>query len=711
MASPGGPADSVVRVGLPPAGADSVQRTKPSLGRELLLGLVVFGLYLLVTHGLRASGPAAAAHGRQLLHAERWLHLDVERTLDRQLAPHHILGALAAWEYALTYIVTTFGVLFWVYARRPAAYRYARNLLIASTLLALAVFVLWPVAPPRLLGAGFTDVVAAHHPFLSWGGGTVSAGADVLAAMPSLHVGWAMWVTVVTLHPAVRRTRAGPAAIGLAVLHLALTTYVVLATGNHYVLDVIGGVLVVAVPMAVMASLRPLTAAARSRAVGRAGRPDRQRVAAPDSFFWYVETDTVPQHVGGLAMLDTSRVPVSVSDVRALVAERLDRLPRLQARLVPGGRLRGPRWVREPDIDLKVHVVEHRLPAPGGRDALMRYVASLAEQRISLDRPPWRLHVAQGVAPGETAVVAVMHHAIADGLGVVDILRQLFDPCLPPAPAPAMRRVRWLKRAAAAAAGIAQLACDGSAQRNDLVGPSTPHRGYVTVSWPLHEVQAVARTAGVRVTDVMLSVTADVLARILAERGSRSDGVTLRVAVPVTLRPPAPPGTGRTAVPGNLTAALRIDVPVDPQVPQQRLAAVHRSAERMRRSARAMGSLAVMHGLGLLPGAAHRWCCRAIYNAKFFGAIATNMPGPSVRLSFAGAPMKDVYPIVPLADRVPLSVGALGWNGTYCLSVVYDSGLLPELAAGAPRFDAAFQRLRDDVLPPAGETAAMDVAS
>ena len=233
-----------------------------SARRELAAGLLVLGLYLLVTHGLHTSVPAADAHGLTLLDAERWLHVDGERALNAELAPHAVLGALAAWEYAVTYLVTTFGVLVWLWLRHPDAYPWARNTLLVATLLALAVFAAWPVTPPRLLpGAGFVDVVARHRPLLSWGGRTVSAGADTRAGMPSLHVAWAVWVTLVTTRRDVRggARRWAVGGTALAGLHLVATTYVVLATGNHFVLDVLGG----GVAVALAATLHHLCEAGR----------------------------------------------------------------------------------------------------------------------------------------------------------------------------------------------------------------------------------------------------------------------------------------------------------------------------------------------------------------------------------------------------------------------------------------------------------------
>ncbi|HTZ43359.1 MAG TPA: phosphatase PAP2 family protein [Jatrophihabitans sp.] len=646
--------------------------------RQLAFGLLIWGGYLLITHAVAVDLGAAVHRGQLLLAAERQLRLAVEPAADSWLAHHRSLGRLAAWEYATTYIATTFAVLGWLWWRRPASYRWARNTLAGSTLLALACFYLAPTAPPRLLpGAGFTDIVARVHPVLSWGGGTVASTADQYAAMPSLHVGWAVWVTVVSL-------RAGATRLGysLAALHLAVTTAVVVATGNHYVLDCLAGAVIVAIA----AGMERIRTVASSR-----WRPAGSRVAAADEFFLQVETPTVQQPVGGVALLDLTRAdgPVDLARLRRVVRGRIGRMPRFQQRLAGPSRWWHARWVPAAAV-IDEHVLEYRLPG-GGRPALAEFVSRLTEQQLDRDRPPWRLWFVPEVAPGQAAVVAVMHHAVADGLGVVDILRQLFDPELPApelaGPAVPSRPARL----ALAATGIGQLARDGFADRLPYTGRLTGERTFRCARTPLAPVLDLARRTGTRVTDVLLAATGEALARLECQGLA---GTALRAAVPVTTRLPAPAGTGRAAQPGNLTAALRLDVPLAAMDPLDRLRAVHAAAAPRRRSPRPLGAAAVIRLLGLLPPVLHRPAARSVYRGRHFGAIVSNMPGPSVPLSLAGAPIQDVYPILPLAERVPLGVGALGWAGQFCVSVTADAVRLPAAGSLAERIVEAIEAMQ-----------------
>lgn len=190
-------------------------------------------------------GPALA-HARGVLELERSLGLDPELSLDRWLAGHHTLGLLLSLYYDNAHFVVTLGVLGWLWWKRADIYRPLRNSLVVVNLLGFAVFWLYPVAPPRML-KGYTDVVASTHAFGGWHTGVLASQADQLAAMPSLHIAWAVWCTL-----ALWRISERAWVRALAVLYPCVTSLAVLATGNHFLLDIVGGLLAIATAVAIV---------------------------------------------------------------------------------------------------------------------------------------------------------------------------------------------------------------------------------------------------------------------------------------------------------------------------------------------------------------------------------------------------------------------------------------------------------------------------
>jgi PAP2 superfamily len=182
----------------------------------------------------------AIGNARGVLNLEQSLHLDPELALDRWLAGHPTLGLLLSDYYDNAHFIVTLGLLGWLWWGRADLYRPLRNSLVVVNLLGFAVFWLYPVAPPRML-KGFTDVVASTGAFGGWHTGALASQANQVAAMPSLHMAWAVWCTMALWQLSRRRwVRV------LAVAYPCVTALAVLATGNHFVLDLVGGLLAIA---------------------------------------------------------------------------------------------------------------------------------------------------------------------------------------------------------------------------------------------------------------------------------------------------------------------------------------------------------------------------------------------------------------------------------------------------------------------------------
>ncbi|MEV4702047.1 phosphatase PAP2 family protein [Actinoplanes sp. NPDC049316] len=209
--------------------------------REIVLLLALFGAYSGARMLADTDLAAARRHAGAVLSLERPLGLDVEAAVNHAVsATPWAAASMSFWYAALHYLVTPL-VLVWLYRRRPERYPVARNALITGSALGLVGYVLLPTAPPRLMAGGYVDVLASTAD-LGWWSSHASAPAGLgsltneLAAMPSLHVGWAFWVAW-SLRGLLPRI--------LGFLYAGITAAVVVGTGNHWVLDAVAGVAVV----------------------------------------------------------------------------------------------------------------------------------------------------------------------------------------------------------------------------------------------------------------------------------------------------------------------------------------------------------------------------------------------------------------------------------------------------------------------------------
>ncbi|MEW2163845.1 bifunctional glycosyltransferase 87/phosphatase PAP2 family protein [Streptomyces sp. NPDC007084] len=221
--------------------------TRPNLLLELLLIRVGYSAYqqvrLAATGGTNAGGRATAEHhGDQILAVERFLRLDIEHWVNHAVFKIGFLREFFDFYYESFHFFVPLAVLAVLYVRRPADYRWARSALGFATLLALVGFWLYPLAPPRLMpGLGIIDTVHGVQDFSKPDYGTLTALTNQYAAMPSLHFGWSLWCGLVI---AILAPKWWMKALGL--LHPLFTVSAIVATGNHWILDAVGGAAVVA---------------------------------------------------------------------------------------------------------------------------------------------------------------------------------------------------------------------------------------------------------------------------------------------------------------------------------------------------------------------------------------------------------------------------------------------------------------------------------
>jgi hypothetical protein len=233
---------------------DGVRRRRAALVEAfgLLLGFVLFARL----HAAAGTDVAAAtANALTLQSLEHALHVNAEPAANAWLVRHPALIQPAVYLYR-SYYTVLLGVLLWAFVRHPG-YRKVRRTLFALTALALLVFWALPMAPPRFALPGVVDIVAEHH----------------YSAMPSLHVGWSLWCAY-AVWSALRATH--PRLALLSWLFPLVMAADVLATGNHYVLDVVASAVLLGASVAAASAWGRLTEQRRDRRP-RAERPPARR--------------------------------------------------------------------------------------------------------------------------------------------------------------------------------------------------------------------------------------------------------------------------------------------------------------------------------------------------------------------------------------------------------------------------------------------------
>jgi hypothetical protein len=217
----------------------------------------------------------ALHNAASVLALERSLDISPELALDRWFAAHATLGIVVSYYYVAAHFFVTFGLLLYLWWRKPRAYHPLRTQLVIINLIGFAVFWLYPLAPPRMLANdGFRDIIAITGAVGDFHRGGLASTADQYAAMPSLHIAWAAWCAVVVW--TVFKSRVARA---LAVLYPFVTAFVVLATGNHFLLDILAGAAVAGTAVAIEYAAARWIPTYRRRRFGLAGGTRRVATA------------------------------------------------------------------------------------------------------------------------------------------------------------------------------------------------------------------------------------------------------------------------------------------------------------------------------------------------------------------------------------------------------------------------------------------------
>jgi membrane-associated phospholipid phosphatase len=253
--------------------------TRSRLIREICLIATFAVIYEEIGDHMVQAGGAAASHALLIVSAEQSLGLFRERAVQAAFIGNDTVTDAFNNYYGFTHFLIPAFVLAWLLFRHPAHYARARTSLAVATGLAFVCFWLFPVAPPRLLPGrfGIVDTLVAPDGSGHFDSTLINTAGDKYASMPSLHVAWAVWCAL-ALYPVVRHW----ALRALMVAYPLMTTLVVVATGNHFFLDVIAGALLSCVTWVAVTRVGAwLTVQAATRQPGGGQLPPSPEVPRP----------------------------------------------------------------------------------------------------------------------------------------------------------------------------------------------------------------------------------------------------------------------------------------------------------------------------------------------------------------------------------------------------------------------------------------------
>jgi hypothetical protein len=197
--------------------------------------VVLYGLYELTRGAVDGNWPIAQRNADAIVDFERNLGMFWEWDVQQWAQALPAVPALLGGAYVVLHLAGTIGALVWVHRYHRTQFALFRTVVVAASALALVVYMLYPTAPPRLAGLGFTDTVT-QHTGVNLNSALLGQLYNPVAAVPSLHFGYALIVGVAVTLLAERRTVRI-----LGAVYPLVMLFVIVATGNHFWLDALAG--------------------------------------------------------------------------------------------------------------------------------------------------------------------------------------------------------------------------------------------------------------------------------------------------------------------------------------------------------------------------------------------------------------------------------------------------------------------------------------
>ena len=419
--------------------------------------------------------------------------------------------------------------------------------------------------------------------------------------------------------------------------------------------------------------------------------------------------------------------PVDRAAVEQLLRDRLVDVYPVFSRRPAAGRRRWskPHWEDVPGFDPADHVRDVQLPWPGDSTTLQTHIGGSLATPLPRDRPLWDVHLVTGLDEG-SAIYVRLHHALADGMALTEVLLSLTDaspggavtrsaattsgqagvdvdrhdtkhqgaPTVDPGAsmAPWPSRLVATSRTVAQAAGVLTKLLVTRNPPSSLVGAAGAHKA-ATWSDPidLPLVKDIARASGSTVNDVLVSALSGALGHYQRERGARA--VDLPTMIPVNLRPPGVPLPREL---GNCFAIVLLLLPSGLSGAAERLAETKHRMDTIKRSPEPVITFALIGGIGRLG----RRLSRALitFFAGKVSGVTTNVPGPREPRYLAGVRITGLLGWVPGSANQTLGTCIFTYDGTVRIGLKTDATVIDDPACILRAFHREIDTLADELV-------------
>ncbi len=433
-----------------------------------------------------------------------------------------------------------------------------------------------------------------------------------------------------------------------------------------------------------------------------------KRLSGWDAVLLYSETPNVHMHTIKVAVieLDPDSRELGIDAFREVIGSRMGKLEPLGYQLIDiPFKFHHPMWREHCEVDLNYHIRPWQLAAPGGRRELDEAIGQIASTPLDRDHPLWEMYFVEGLANGRVAVVAKIHHALADGVASANLMARGMDLLPGPEgnpyvsdPAPTkpelmgsafVDHLRHIVRIPATirytAQGIGRVRRSSRKLSPELTMPFTPpptfmnhmltpERRFATATLALADVKQTGKRLGATINDMVLAISTGALRSLLLRYDGKAEPLLASVPVSFNFSP--------ERISGNYFSGMMVALPADCGDPLQRVQACHENAGTAKEGHQLMGPELISHWAAYWPPAAteaaFRWASSRDGQNKVLNLNISNVPGPRERGRVGGALVTEIYSVGPLTAGSGLNITVWSYVDQLNISVLADGATVKD---------------------------------